>query len=51
MVQINWTTQASNDLKDIFEYISRDSEAYAKRQVLKNLKSYISFKIADLCRT
>ena len=35
MVQINWTFQSKNDLKDIFDYISKDSRLYAKRQVLK----------------
>lgn len=35
MVRINWTLQAKNDLKDIAEYISKDSKLYAKRQVLK----------------
>ncbi len=34
MVRINWTLQAKNDLKDIAEYISKDSKLYAKRQVL-----------------
>ena len=38
MVQINWTSIAVNDLKSISEYISRDSEKYAKLQILK-LKS------------
>jgi len=35
MVRINWTFQAKNDLKDIADYISKDSKLYAKRQVLK----------------
>ena len=35
MVRINWTFQAKSDLKDIAEYISKDSKLYAKRQVLK----------------
>ncbi len=35
MVQINWTLQAKYDLKNIAEYISKDSVTYAKRQVLK----------------
>jgi len=35
MVQINWTNQAKSNLKDISEYISKDSKLYAKRQVLK----------------
>jgi addiction module RelE/StbE family toxin len=35
MVRINWTLQAKDDLKDIADYISKDSVVYAKRQVLK----------------
>ena len=35
MVQINWTFQAKKDLKDIAEYIAKDSKLYAKRQVYK----------------
>ena len=35
MVQINWTRQSIEDLKDIFEYISKDSEKYAKFQIIK----------------
>lgn len=35
MVQINWTPQARDDLKNIAEYISSDSVRYAKLQVVK----------------
>ncbi|SRR5690606_24608205 len=35
MVQINWTHQAVSDLKNIAEYISRDSVRYAKLQVAR----------------
>ena len=35
MVRINWTLQAKNGLKNIAEYISKDSKIYAKRQVFK----------------
>lgn len=35
MVQINWTVQAKDDLRDIAEYISKDSKVYANRQILK----------------
>ncbi|MEO5787533.1 MAG: type II toxin-antitoxin system RelE/ParE family toxin [Gelidibacter sp.] len=35
MVQINWTHQSIADLKDIFEYISIDSTAYAKLQIIR----------------
>ena len=30
MVQVNWTRDAINDLKDIVDYISRDSQRYAE---------------------
>ena len=33
MVQINWTDEAIEDLKEIYEFISIDSRFYAKRQV------------------
>lgn len=33
MVEIRWLTEAMDDLKDIYHYISRDSKRYAKRQV------------------
>lgn len=33
MVQINWTKQAKNDLKNIAEYIALDSVFYAKRTI------------------
>lgn len=35
MVQINWTKQSTEDLKDILEYISKDSIKYAKFQVIR----------------
>ena len=35
MVRIKWTIIAKNDLKNIAEYISKDSVLYAKRQVQK----------------
>jgi len=35
MVQISWTFQAKNDLKNIAEFISRDSVQYAKLQVVR----------------
>jgi len=35
MVQINWSIQANEDLKDMAQYISKDSRQYAKRQVRK----------------
>lgn len=40
MVQINWTTQALDDLKDIAEYIKKDSAHYAKLQVIR-LKTHV----------
>lgn len=33
MVQINWTFQARNDLKNIANYISKDSVQYARLQI------------------
>lgn len=35
MVQIRWTLFALTDLKEIFDFISRDSIHYAKIQVIK----------------
>ena len=35
MVQLNWTLLARNDLKAIFEYISKDSKKYAMLEILK----------------
>ena len=35
MVRINWTLQATSDLKDIAEYISKDSKKYARLQIIK----------------
>mgnify|MGYP003863049933 CR=1 FL=1 len=35
MVQINWTNLAVEDLKGIYDYISRDSTKYAKIQVVR----------------
>ncbi len=54
MVQINWTSRAKTDLKDIADYISIDSVKYAKLQVYKIititklLKSHTSIgKVVD----
>ena len=33
MVKINWTNLAVEDLKSVFDYISRDSFRYAKIQI------------------
>ena len=33
MVQINWTRQAKSDLKEISEYIAKDSVRYAEFEV------------------
>lgn len=35
MVRINWTSTAVNDLREIYEYISRDSKKYARFQIVK----------------
>ncbi len=39
MVQINWTIQAKNDLREIADYISKDSKSYAERQIFKIIQS------------
>ncbi|MEQ9166504.1 MAG: type II toxin-antitoxin system RelE/ParE family toxin [Fulvivirga sp.] len=33
MVEVRWLTDAKLDLKDIFDYISRDSKRYAQHQI------------------
>lgn len=33
MVRVNWTDQSVKDLKEIAEYISKDSKRYAKIQI------------------
>jgi len=33
MAQIKWLREAKEDLRDIYEYISKDSRKYAERQV------------------
>lgn len=35
MVQINWTDDAKQDLKNIYEFISKESEYYAELTVFK----------------
>lgn len=35
MVEIRWLPEAKEDLREIFDYISRDSKRYAKRQIDK----------------
>jgi toxin ParE1/3/4 len=46
MVRINWTNQARDDLKNIFDFISQDSFGYAKiiiihlRSSTKKLKDH-----------
>jgi len=35
MVQVTWTQLVVDDLKDIYDYISRDSIKYAKIQVIR----------------
>jgi toxin ParE1/3/4 len=39
MVQIYWTDRAKDDLKNIAEFISRDSLYYAEKQVAKLYES------------
>lgn len=35
MVEIRWLIEAKDDLKDIFDYFSHDSERYAQHQLIK----------------
>lgn len=35
MVQIRWSKQASLDLKEIYDFISRDSSHYARLEVVR----------------
>ena len=35
MAKINWTNNAKNDLKDIYDYIAKDSKYYANHFVNK----------------
>ena len=35
MVEIRWLKEARDDLQDIYDYISHDSDRYAERQVDK----------------
>ena len=35
MVQINWTLTAVDDLKSIFDFISKGSKKYAKLEIIK----------------
>jgi len=44
MLRINWTFQAKKDLKEIVEYISKDSKLYAKTTSFKNSKQNQYFK-------
>ncbi len=39
MVTVNWTVQAVNDLKSIYDFIANNSKRYADVQVNKILKS------------
>jgi toxin ParE1/3/4 len=44
MVEIKWLKEAKDDLIDIYEYISRDSERYALRQVEKIFYKSLTLK-------
>ena len=35
MVRVIWSELASNELQEIFYYISKDSKQYAKRQIIR----------------
>lgn len=38
MVQINWTDDAKDDLNNIFQFISKESEYYAELTIVKILE-------------
>ncbi|MEW6357353.1 MAG: type II toxin-antitoxin system RelE/ParE family toxin [Planctomycetota bacterium] len=38
MTKVLWTAQADDDLASIYQYISRDSEHYAKRMIERILR-------------
>lgn len=48
MVQINWTIQAKKDLKQIRDYISKDSISYAENQIKKIYHSVQLLQILPL---
>ena len=35
MVEVQWLIEAQEDLREIYDYISKDSERYASRQIEK----------------
>jgi len=47
MVQVNWTFLAKDDLKNIYDFISRDSKRYAMHQILriKNRTHILTFQM------
>jgi addiction module RelE/StbE family toxin len=49
MVQIKWLRKALLDLQDIYDYISKDSERYAQRQINKIVKRTIILKTQLEC--
>jgi toxin ParE1/3/4 len=44
MVEIRWLKEARGDLRDIYDYISLDSERYAKHQIDKLLNRTLILK-------
>ena len=44
MVEIRWLKEAKDDLKDIYDYISLDSERYANHQIDKLLNRTLILK-------
>ena len=42
MVKIVWTEQSVSELRDIFDYISKDSKRYAENQI-RRIKAKTSF--------
>jgi len=44
MVRLIWSELATNELQEIFDYISKDSKLYAKRQVNRIRQKTIKLK-------
>ncbi len=50
MVHLNWTNQAVSDLKEIADYISKDSIKYAKIQVKRLKKRTIILREPEMSK-
>ncbi|MDQ3141862.1 MAG: type II toxin-antitoxin system RelE/ParE family toxin [Bacteroidota bacterium] len=46
MVRLIWSELASNELQEIFDYVSKDSKQYAKRQIIRIRQKTNKLKIS-----